>query len=441
MTMEGIIETLGALLWAGWVSLLDYLAAHVLLCLVPAFVIAGFLVSMVPQEAVTRYLGPKASKWVSFPAAALGGFVLAVCSCTIIPLFAGIWKRGAGLGPAITFLFVGPAINILAITYTGAAIGFDVAFARLILAISFGIVIGLMMTWAFYQEQIQSTKAADSGVFAQKATVRPVVMVVLGLLFMVLIVGTLQINLLTDTYFSLNIPFELPSGLLSSLESAGLTIQGLLLILLLIAIGLVAWVGIETVFEKFSGWSYAVILLVAMTLLIAAPKVTEGSLVIGINGRFLGELFILSAIGVIAWRAFTRDEIASWLWETWRFAKQIFPLLIVGVFVAGILTVLIPEVWVQTVAGRNTIWANMGGVVFGIFMYFPTLVEVPVARMFLDLGMARGPLLAYLLAAPGLSIQSMIVLSSIMGKKKTVVYVSLVAVLSTLSGFLFGLWQ
>jgi uncharacterized protein len=213
------------------------------------------------------------------------------------------------------------------------------------------------------------------------------------------------------------------------------------LILLLIAIGLVAWVGIENVFEKFSGWSYAVILLVAMTLLIAAPKVTEGSLVIGINGRFLGELFILSAIGVIAWRAFTRDEIASWLWETWRFAKQIFPLLIVGVFVAGVLTVLIPEVWVQTVAGRNTIWANMGGVVFGIFMYFPTLVEVPVARMFLDLGMARGPLLAYLLAAPGLSIQSMIVLSSIMGKKKTVVYVSLVAVLSTLSGFLFGLWQ
>ncbi|MEJ5202346.1 MAG: permease, partial [Anaerolineales bacterium] len=151
--MQYILDYITTLLWAGWSSLLDYLAAHVLLCLVPAFIIAGFMSSMIPKESITRFLGPKASKWVSYPASALGGFILAVCSCTILPLFAGIWKRGAGLGPAITFLFVGPAINILALTYTGAAIGFDIAAARLILSIAFGIVIGLTMAWIFRQEE------------------------------------------------------------------------------------------------------------------------------------------------------------------------------------------------------------------------------------------------------------------------------------------------
>ena len=151
--MDSILAIIGTLLSAGWLSLLDYLAAHVLLCLVPAFIIAGFMSAMIPKETITRFLGPKASKWVSYPAASIGGFVLAVCSCTILPLFAGIWKRGAGLGPAITFLFVGPAINILAITYTGAAIGFDIAMARLILSIFFGIVIGLIMAWIYRKEE------------------------------------------------------------------------------------------------------------------------------------------------------------------------------------------------------------------------------------------------------------------------------------------------
>ena len=157
--MANILEYLGMLLWSGWTGLLDYLAAHVLLCLVPAFVIAGFMSSMIPKEAITRFLGPQASKWISYPASAFGGFILAVCSCTILPLFAGIWKRGAGLGPAITFLFVGPAINILAITYTGAAIGFDIAIARLVLSIVFGIVIGLIMAWVFRKEE--TARAAE----------------------------------------------------------------------------------------------------------------------------------------------------------------------------------------------------------------------------------------------------------------------------------------
>ena len=142
MEFQPIFDYLYTLLWSGWMGLLDYLAAHVLLCLVPAFVIAGYMSAMIPKETITRYLGPRAPRWISYPAAAVGGFILAVCSCTILPLFAGIWKRGAGLGVAITFLFVGPAVNILAIAYTGAAIGMDIASARILLSIFFGIEIG-----------------------------------------------------------------------------------------------------------------------------------------------------------------------------------------------------------------------------------------------------------------------------------------------------------
>lgn len=183
------------LLNAGWTGLLDYLAAHVLLCLVPAFFIAGYLSGLMPKEVVTRYLGPKTPKYISYPASAIGGFVLAVCSCTILPLFAGIWKRGAGLGPAVTFLFVGPAINILAITYTGAAIGFDVAMARLVLSIAFGILIGLIMAWIFRREETARTAtAADQALFDQSAAVKPAVWALFGLLIAILFAGTLQVG-------------------------------------------------------------------------------------------------------------------------------------------------------------------------------------------------------------------------------------------------------
>jgi len=437
--MDSILSTIGTLLWSGWTGLLDYLAAHVLLCLVPAFVIAGFMSSMIPKEAITRWLGPKASKWVSYPVSAFGGFILAVCSCTILPLFAGIWKRGAGLGPAVTFLFVGPAINILAITYTGAAIGFDIAAARLILSIAFGILIGLIMAWIFRKEEnARIAEIAANGVFDQTARVKPAVWILFGLLVLVLIVGTLQIGLLTNVYAEINLPVDLKSGWAATLADMNLTVQGAILIVMLIVIGITAWKGFEKIFDGFNRWTYAAVAVIALTILTAAPKEQIGSLIIGINGRFIGELILLAGIGIVASRSFSRDQLAGWIFETWKFVKQIFPLLIIGVFVAGIIKVLIPETWVHTIAGQNTIWANMVGVIFGVFMYFPTLVEVPIARMFLDLGMARGPLLAYLLADPELSLQSILVLNGVMGRKKTVVYVSLVAVLSTLAGYLFG---
>lgn len=439
--MDTILDYLGTLLWSGWMSLLDYLAAHVLLCLLPAFIIAGFLSSMIPKESITHFLGPKASKWISYPAASLGGFILAVCSCTILPLFAGIWKRGAGLGPAITFLFVGPAINILAITYTGAAIGFDIAASRLILSIVFGITIGILMAWVFRKEEAQrNEEQAANGVFDQTARVRPAVWVMFLLLIAILIVGTLQVDLFTRVYAGVRLPFELPQGFLNTLATLELTFQGILLISLLIVIGIAAWKGFENILDGFNAWTYLAIALVGLTILLAAPKEQTGSVIIGINGRFIGTFFLLIAVGIIASRSFTRDELGGWIWETWKFVKQIFPLLIVGVFAAGIVKAIIPGTWIQAIAGQNTIWANLVGVVFGVFMYFPTLVEVPVAKMFLDLGMARGPLLAYLLADPELSLQSILVLNGVMGKKKTAVYVSLVAILCTLAGYLFGLY-
>lgn len=424
------------LLQAGWLGLLDYLAAHVLLCLVPAFFIAGYL-SLVPKETITRYLGPKTPKWISYPASAIGGFVLAVCSCTILPLFAGIWKRGAGLGPAITFLFVGPAVNILAISYTGAAIGGDIALARLILAIVFGIVIGMIMAAVFRQPAVQ-TDSAD--MFEQTATMRPVLWVLFALLLLVLIAGTLQIDLLTSTWFSVTLPIELNDGLQSGLDALHLTLQGAVLIILLIIIAPVAWKGLNDVMNGFNRWTWTSLGLVAATLLIAAPTTASGSLIINFTGRFVAETLLLVGIAYVAARYLSREELADWLYETWRFVKQIFPLLLVGVFVAGMVRSIVPEDWIRALAGENTIWANALAVFFGVFMYFPTLVEVPIARMFLDLGMHKGPLLAYLLADPELSLQSVLVTSKIMGRQKTVAYVSLVAVFSTLAGYLFGLF-
>ncbi|NWG15298.1 MAG: permease [Chloroflexi bacterium] len=423
------------LLQAGWMGLLDYLAAHVLLCLVPAFFIAGYLSGLMPKGVITRYLGPRTPKYISYPAAAAGGFLLAVCSCTILPLFAGIWKRGAGLGPAITFLFVGPAVNILAISYTGAAIGMDIALARIVLSIAFGITIGLIMAALFKQPQ---AAPVSSDLFQDDSAMRPALWVFFGLLLAVLVAGTLQIDLLTGTLFTVRLPVDVP--IQPALDALNLTLQGALLIVLLVIIAPVAWKGLNDVLNGFNRWTWASLALVALTLLLAAPSTESGSIVIHFTGRFVAEALLLAAIVYVAARHLERDELAGWLAETWRFVKQIFPLLIVGVFAAGVVRALIPEDWIRTLAGQNTIGANLLAVTFGVFMYFPTLVEVPIARMFLDLGMNRGPLLAYLLSDPELSLQSILVTGKILGRRKTATYVGLVAVFSTLAGYLFGLF-
>jgi hypothetical protein len=446
------------LLQAGFGSLAAYLAAHVLLCLLPAFFIAGALAALIPKEAITRYLGRDAPKWISYPMSAVGGFALAVCSCTIMPLFASIYKKGAGLGPAITFLFVGPAVNILAITFTGTLIGMDIAIARIILSVVFGIAIGMLMAWFFREDDAKAASRqrddAKTGgrAFSRGASVPTRTWVFFLLLLGVLIAGTLQVDVLRSSYATITLPGSWASALQSWLDGVvppnpsmgieGVSVHGVFLIGMLILIGITAWRGLNDVDQGFNRWTYGSLGLVTSTLLAASFNVTalDRGLGIGISGRLVAEILLVAAVWWIAFDSFEAYQIQEWLWEMWRFVKQIIPLLLIGVFLAGMAREVIPRTWIETLAGRNTVWANLAGVLFGVFMYFPTLVEVPIAQTFLSLGMHRGVLLAYLLADPELSLQSILITNSVIGRKKTAVYVVLVTIFSTLAGLLFGSW-
>jgi uncharacterized membrane protein YraQ (UPF0718 family) len=414
------------LLQTGLGSLAAYLAAHVLLCLLPAFFIAGALSALIPKEAITKYLGRDAPKWISYPASALGGFVLAVCSCTIMPLFASIYKKGAGLGPAITFLFVGPAINVLAISFTGVQIGMDIALARIILSIIFGIGIGWLMAIFFRRDdEAHDRETSQRDAFAQDARVPARTWVFFVLLLGVLIVGTLQVTLLTAGYLQFTLPGAWAANFQTWLDSVvppnaslgieGVSVHGVLLIGLLILIGIAAWLGFNDVDEGFNAWTWVALGFITLTLIVASFKVTATAAGLGVDvtGKLIAEIVLIGAVWWVAARSFDEYEIQEWLWETWRFVKQIIPLLLVGVFLAGIARAIIPATWIQTIA---------------------------IAQTFLSLGMHRGPLLAYLLADPGLSLQSILITNSVIAGKKTAVYVVLVTIFSTLSGLLFGAW-
>lgn len=368
------LEYLGTLLSAGIYGLVNYLSAHVLLCLIPAFFIAGALSALFSKEAVTKYLGKDTPAYISYPVASMAGLLIAVCSCTILPLFAGIWKKGAGLGPAVTFLFTGPAINLLAIAYTGSLIGWDIAFARGVLAMVFGIVIGILMVLVFERAGLRYARPAG----APKAALWKA----------------------ADSWMAG--PSDPPTK--ASLMAILLKHKSTVLFVLLVSI-----------------------------LVVGTAPIALGFKIIGLG---------LSVAASIAWALRTNSKIENkaWMNETYFFVKIILPLLLIGVFIAGIASDVIPEDAVGKYLGSNSLSATLLAVLFGVFMYFPTLVEVPVARMFLDLGMAKGPLLAYLLADPELSFQSVLVTGKIMGKKKVAVYVVLVVVFTTAAGMIFGMF-
>ncbi|MBN2258631.1 MAG: permease [Anaerolineaceae bacterium] len=448
-----MLEFLERLLAGGAGNLAAYLAAHVLLCLLPAFFIAGAMTALIPKEAITRFLGRNTPKFISYPAAALAGSLLAVCSCTIVPLFAGIYKKGAGLGPAITFLFFAPAANILALVYTGGIIGADLAFARLFLSLAFGIGIGLIMALIFRKEDAAHDKATDALFAGQgRRGMSHAALAFLLILVVLLLSGTLKLSFLSNDYLRFTIPIAgidryqdflfdmVPFD--ASRGEEGVTAQGSFLIGLLVFIGLAAWKGFDKIHEHFNTWSWIALVLIALTLLVASMGMIPHSqgLEILLNGRFFGVLLALSTLLLLAWKGLNRDQLRDWLWESWRFIKQIFPLLVMGVFAVGIIRVLIKPEWIEALAGQNTLTGNLAGVAFGVFMYFPTLVEVPIAQMFLSLGMHRGPLLAYLMADPELSLQSILIISTIIGKLKSWVYVGWVALFSTLSGLIYGAW-
>lgn len=430
-------------------SLASYLAAHVLLCLVPAFFIAGALAALVPQQSIIRFLGPDAPKWKSYSAAAGAGSLLAVCSCTIQPLFAGIYKKGAGLGPAITFLFFAPAANILALAYTGVALGAEFAIARILLALSFGIGIGMIMAIVFRETDV--ARIADAQTFAEGGGIPGKTLLFVGALVALLISGTLKLDFLKAVLFSTELPWGGASAIQQTLDqwvpvneaigAEGLSLQGAILILLLAGIGIFAWRGLGKIDEGFNRFTPVALGLTILTLVFAALgfKASDAGIALTVTGRTLAvTLFCLSLIPLA--RRFDDWDVQQWLWETWRFVKMIFPLLVVGVFLVGVIRVFIQPEWIRTVAGENTVLANLAGVVFGVFMYFPTLVEVPIARMFLSLGMHPGPLIAYLMADPELSLQSILITAAIIGKLRAWTYVGLVALFSTVSGLTYGAW-
>ncbi|MET7016290.1 permease [Uliginosibacterium flavum] len=438
------------LLQAGLGNLAAYLAAHVLLCLLPAFFIAGAMTALIPKQSITRWLGRTAPRYVSYPAAALAGSLLAVCSCTIVPLFAGIHRKGAGLGPAITFLFFAPAGNIMALAYTGSVLGAEFAIARVLLCLLFGIGIGLLMALIFWRDDASHDAATDAFFSAGERIGKPALGLLLALVA-TLLAGTLKLDALSAVFVSFELPLPGAETWQAQLLSwvpfdaakgeEGVSVQGSLLIALLALIGLSAWRGLTNIFNGATRWTWAALAAAAATLLLATLRLSPqgDSLQIGITGRVCAEGVALLAVLAFARRLDT-DAWHAWLWESWRFVKQIFPLLVIGVFCVGMARQLIRPEWIEAAAGRNDLAGNALAVGFGVFMYFPTLVEVPVAKMFLSLGMHPGPLLAYLMADPELSLQSILMTVAIIGRRKTLAYVGLVAIFSTAAGLLYGAW-
>ena len=338
-----------SVLQSGWEALLEYLSAHVLTCLVPAFFIAGAIAVFVSQPAVLKYFGAGARKVLAYSVASVSGAILAVCSCTILPLFAGIYKRGAGLGPATTFLYSGPAINILAVVYSARLLGFDLGLARAVGAVVFSVVIGLIMAFIWRKEEAQ--KVNNPGELAlpqEEEKTRP---------------------------------------------------QGITLFYFAILVGI---------------------------------------LLFGAAGKWLVTGILLLVLGLILYRWFEKGELRFWMEQTWDLFKKIFPILIAGVFVAGIIKALLPQQIVEQWLGGNGLGATFVASIFGTLMYFSTLTEVPIIRALMDLGMGKGPALALLLAGPALSLPNMIVIARIMGIKKTGVYVLLVVIMATFTGMIFG---
>ncbi|RKY30467.1 MAG: permease [Candidatus Omnitrophota bacterium] len=355
-----IFEALALVRW--------YAREHVLLCLIPAFFIAGAISVFISQASVIKYFGAKANKILAYGVASVSGTILAVCSCTVLPLFSGIYKRGAGLGPATAFLYSGPAINVLAIIMTARILGWELGLARAIGAILFSVIVGLLMHFIFIKEERARTATGDLAI-GEEAKERA--------LFQ------------NGLYFA-------------------------------------AMVG----FLVFANW---------------AKSDTETGLWAFIYSiKWYLSIGFLALIGIMLTRWFKKNEITSWTSASWTFAKQIMPLLLAGVIVAGLLLGrpghegFIPSWIIEKAVGGNSLLSNFFAAIVAAFMYFATLTEVPILQGLIGAGMGKGPALALLLAGPALSLPNMLVIRGVIGTKKTVVYVSLVVIMATITGIIFG---
>lgn len=399
-------------LWEALYLVKWYAQEHVLLCLVPAFFIAGAVGVFVSQAAVMKYLGPKANKLLAYGVASVSGTILAVCSCTILPLFAGIYRMGAGLGPASAFLYSGPAINILAIVLTAAVLGPEMGIARAVGAVSFAVIIGLLMQLFFRREELEKIEAA--GTLPEPEVTRPLWQ---NTLYFGSMVGIL-------VFANWGKPAE-PVGVWQAIYAGKWLITSLFALAL--AAILVAW------FKVGKGK----MLVAALPVALLAWAVPE----------YPALPFVAGAIGLSILTATSKDdegELREWFATSWDFAKKILPLLFFGVLISGALLGrpdhegLIPSGWIASLVGGNSLSANLFASVVGAFMYFATLTEVPILQGLIGAGMGKGPALALLLAGPALSLPNMLVIRSVMGMKKTLVFVSLVIVMATLSGLIYG---
>jgi uncharacterized protein len=343
-----------------------YAREHVLLCLVPAFFIAGAISTFIRQGAVMKYLGPDTPKPVAYGVASVSGSILAVCSCTVLPLFMGIYRLGAGLGPATAFLYSGPAINVLAIIMTSRILGLEIGVARAVGAVSFAVIIGLAMHFLFRKEQLERK---GKMVLPDDAAVRP---------------------LWQDASF------------------------------------IAAQIGVLV----FANW---------------APAQTDSVIWAAVAGAkwIVSGAFLVATLWM-AWSWFGKEERKEWLEASWGFAKQILPLLLGGVLVAGFLLGrvghegIIPSQWIAQAVGGNTLLSTFMASFVGAFMYFATLTEVPILQGLMGNGMGPGPALALLLAGPALSLPNMLVIRGVLGTRKTLAFVTLVIVMATFVGYAYG---
>jgi uncharacterized membrane protein YraQ (UPF0718 family) len=393
-----------------------YAQEHVILCLVPAFFIAGVISVFVSEGTVMKYFGAKAKKWVAYTVASVSGTILAVCSCTILPLFSSIHKRGAGLGPAIAFLYSGPAINILAIILTARILGFEMGVARVIGAVVFAIVIGSAMSLIYRKEE--KTKREEQINFPDIPEKRPMWQTSFHFLTLVLIL----------VFANWGKPGEdVISGIWYWLWAYKWYITSFFGLVLVYSL----------IFILKLKWQYVISGTIATAI---AGILSPSPLIPMIVG--------ISALSIITLTDKTDSDNKEWTLSSWDFAKQIMPLLAIGVLIAGFLlgsthdntamAGIIPNEWISGLVGGNSIFSNFFASIVGAFMYFATLTEVPILQGLVAAGMGKGPALALLLAGPSLSLPNMLVIRGVMGTQKTVVYVLLVIVMATITGLLYG---
>lgn len=399
---NGVMEALALAKW--------YAREHVILCLLPAFLIAGAIGVFISSNSVMKYLGPGANKFLAYGVASASGTILAVCSCTVLPLFAGIKRKGAGLGPAVAFLYSGPAINVLAIILTARILGLELGIARALGAILFSIVIGLLMHLFFRREE--RTQAQESNFVISSEPSRPLWQ---NALFFATLIGIL-------VFANWGKPLE-SSGFWYGVYS----VKWIITAVFALALG-----AILVFMLRLAWWKVAAIAVAPLALALIFPAHPQVAFAAGL-------------VGLAVVTSTDKAEAREWFDSSWSFAKQIMPLLLAGVLVAGFLLGqpgsegVIPSEWIKWAVGGNSLVSNFLASIVGAFMYFATLTEVPIVQGLLGAGMGKGPALALLLAGPALSLPNMLVIRSVMGTKKTAVFVSLVVIMATASGFLFGL--